>query len=383
MTEISVIGGGISGLVAAITLAKAGKQVVVYEKNPQVGGRFNGDFQGLENWSASQDVLDWLRDMGLKINFAATPVHEATFFGPDGKARAIGGNEPLFYLVRRGQVANSLDQGLLAQALDLGVELQFGKKQEHVTGPAIIATGPRFGDGICVGYTFKTNLPDQAVCLLGNRLAPRGYSYLLVQAGHATLVSCQFAGFADWRKYLTNTIAAFKELEPRLDLQNARPFSGYGNVFSSPRLQEGEKLYVGEAAGLQDTLWGFGMRYAIRSAFLAAQSLLNDGSYSSLLAKELGSQHRVGFENRALLELSLGIFGESAYNWLLDRVARQNDPRAYLRKHYNPLRWKHSFYPLARLGMRFRSRYRQQSCHSPFCSCVWCACQRNESQIPC
>ena len=31
-------------------------------------------------------------------------------------------------------------------------------------------------------------------------------------------------------------------------------------------------LYTGEAAGLQDVLWGFGMRYAVISGFCASQS---------------------------------------------------------------------------------------------------------------
>ena len=65
-TELIQIGGaGSAGLAAAITLAKAGRRVLVHEMQSEVGNRFDGDFQGLENWSAQQDVLDQLRELGI------------------------------------------------------------------------------------------------------------------------------------------------------------------------------------------------------------------------------------------------------------------------------------------------------------------------------
>ena len=47
---IKIAGAGISGLTAAIVLSKAGYQVQVFERNDNVGKRFNDDFQGLMNW---------------------------------------------------------------------------------------------------------------------------------------------------------------------------------------------------------------------------------------------------------------------------------------------------------------------------------------------
>ncbi len=47
---IKIAGAGISGLTAAIVLARAGYRVKVYERMNEVGKRFNGDFQGLMNW---------------------------------------------------------------------------------------------------------------------------------------------------------------------------------------------------------------------------------------------------------------------------------------------------------------------------------------------
>ncbi|AEB11772.1 NAD(P)/FAD-dependent oxidoreductase [Marinithermus hydrothermalis] len=375
--RVTIVGAGPAGLTAAITLARAGWRVVVCERHPGVGRRFAGDFQGLENWSEAVDVLEWVRRMGVQVRFEAAPFHVVTFYGPDGRPRVLRTPRPLFYLVRRGDVAGSLDRGLLAEALEAGVEIRFGKALRHVEGPAIIATGPRFGDGICVGYTFTTDLPDQAHCILSDRLAPLGYAYLLIRAGRATLVSCQFARLQEWRAHLARTVEAFSRIVPGLELREARFFSGYGNVFTPPRLVDHGRYYVGEAAGLQDALWGFGLRYAIRSGYLAAQSLIRGVSYAALARRELLPRHRVGLENRALLEASRALLGERVYAWLLDRVVQHPDVRAYLRKHHRPLAWKRALWPLVRLGMRFRSRYRDARCRLRDCTCVWCACGRS------
>jgi hypothetical protein len=157
--------------------------------------------------------------------------------------------EPFFYLVRRGDAEGSLDRGLYAQAQEAGVRFRFNTKLGQVEGPAIVATGPRYADGICVGYLFETDLEDLTACILSHRLAPRGYSHLLVVDGRATLVNCHFADLPRWRDHLQATVGAFQKLF-RFEMKSTRFFSGYGNVFARKRFCEGQKLYVGEAAGL-------------------------------------------------------------------------------------------------------------------------------------
>jgi len=66
---ITVVGAGPAGLVCAIALARAGRRVVVREWHRNVGARFHGDFQGLENWSSEQDVLEELAAGGIEATF--------------------------------------------------------------------------------------------------------------------------------------------------------------------------------------------------------------------------------------------------------------------------------------------------------------------------
>ena len=56
--RIDILGAGLSGLAAATILAKAGKEVHVHEIRKDSGARFDGDFQGIENWTSDIDFFD-------------------------------------------------------------------------------------------------------------------------------------------------------------------------------------------------------------------------------------------------------------------------------------------------------------------------------------
>lgn len=109
-TDLIQIGGaGPAGLAAAITLARAGRRVLVHELHGEVGHRFGGDFQGLENWSAQHDTLDLLREAGIGTAFTAMPCRRADVFDAWGKRYEIEGNKTFFYLVERGPGLGTLD----------------------------------------------------------------------------------------------------------------------------------------------------------------------------------------------------------------------------------------------------------------------------------
>lgn len=369
--SVTVVGAGPSGLAAAITLARAGWHVTVYEKGPQVGTRFHGDFQGLENWSRNEDVLDSLQRMGLKINFRISPRHSCLFYDAYGRSYQVRTSRPFFYLVRRGDVEGSLDRGLYEQAQQAGVEFRFKSLLTSVDGPAIIATGPRYGDAIVVGYLFETDLEDTTISMVSQQVASRGYSYLLVDQGQATLASCQFTNLNHWKAHLEATVETFQKISP-FEMRNARFFSGYGNLYVRCRFQEGPKLYVGEAAGLQDALWGFGIRYAITSGYLAAHSVITGESYELLVRRELSPYHRAGMVNRALWEL----MGDRGFALFVKQAARSGDALGFIQKGTSPHWSKALLYPLVRGVLHRRSKYRDEACHDEQCHCVWCACHR-------
>ncbi|GMR04428.1 MAG: NAD(P)/FAD-dependent oxidoreductase [Thermodesulfobacteriota bacterium] len=372
--EIEVIGAGPAGLVAAITLARAGYGVTVFEGESGVGHRFHGDFQGLENWSTGEDVTALLVRLGIysKLRRRALfrPYNEITVFDADLKRKVIKSKRPFFYLVQRGGAAGSLDTGLLEAASDAGVNVVFNRKVDNIEGGGIVGTGPKAADAIAKGVVFRTTMKDTAAAILDDRLAPKGYAYLLVHEGQGTLATCMFKDFKNERECFERTVESFKKVFPSLDMAEKREFGGYGNFFFGKDAYENGRYYVGESAGLQDCLWGFGMRYAMVSGRLAAMSIINGQEYGALLQKELLPMQRVALANRFLYER----LGNNGYNRFI-RNFLTGDIIEKIRKQYNPSLFKSIVYPLAK--WRYKSRLVDKGCHGEDCVCVWCRCRKD------
>lgn len=298
---ISILGAGPAGLSAAIRLSKSGREVHIHERYEDTGRRFKGDLQGLENWTTKKNVLEELHSFGVDINFEANPFHEVTM--TDGKTVFTRkSKKPLFYLVKRGSLPNSLDSGLYQQAKELGVHFHFKSTLNHKDAH-IIATGPIRQALIASdkGVVFSTSLPDMAVAFFHDELAYLGYSYLLVSKGYGCLCTVVFHDFHRLNHCFEKTVELAKKLYP-INLDDAIPVGGIGSFSLNHPKMEGSSLLVGEAAGFQDLLWGFGIRLAISTGHLAAQSLINDNNYSEQTEKILGGQMKAGVVNRYLWE---------------------------------------------------------------------------------
>ena len=366
---IKIVGAGPAGLTAGIVLRKFGYNVNLYEQNNNVGLRFNGDFQGLENWSDEEDTLDILNNLGIKINFLCHPYFgdEGILYGPNLKKIEVKTSRPLFYLIERGSNENSLDRGLLKQAEEAGVNIFWGQKLDTVKdGIAIVGTGPKAADAIAKGVIFKTSYKNIFVAFLDNKIAPKAYAYLLVNNGKATFATCLFEDFKNEKLYYKRALAILDSVL-KIEKTELKEFGGFANYFNEPKFSKDNRiLYVGENAGFQDALWGFGIKYAMLSGYYAAQSIIHKQDYKELCEKYLSPKLKTSLANRFLFA-HLTNYG---YSFMLSKLGGFHDVIPLLRKHYNQSNTKNIFYKIAKRW--YKSRLIDKQCLHKHCDCVWC-----------
>ncbi|MDE1856882.1 MAG: NAD(P)/FAD-dependent oxidoreductase [Candidatus Micrarchaeota archaeon] len=327
---LKVLGAGLSGLTAAINLRNAGVDVQVFDRVSSSGRRFLGDLQGLENWTLKEDVLDEIRGCGVKTDFFVKGFDRLTITNGDEEL-SFRGSRPYFYLVKRGSFEGSLDSSLMGQARDLGIRINYNSRLPEKAAD-VVCTGPDYRSAVAqdLGTVFETDADDTAVLLLNDSAAFRGYSYLLVADGYGCLCSVVFGDRSRLNGCYQKTAEFFRDrygIRPR----NPHRCGGIGGFSMVPRSADGKRLYAGEAAGLQDFLWGFGIRSAIVSGFLAARSIVGGMDYPRLIEKRFGGFLKASVVNRFLWER----YGSGNYSKVLGMLKSSKDLNSTLHRAYN------------------------------------------------
>ncbi len=271
-TRIRIAGGVISGLATAVLLARRAFDVEVFDHHRGGGGRFAGGWQILENGTADLDALDELRALGLLADTAAIPATQALFLDGFGRRYEVGSASPFAYFIRRGAGDGTLDGALRRQAIAAGVALHDGAAAPPDAD--VIATGPRQADGVARELVFSSDLPDTVAVLFDPTLTPTGYAYLFCLSGHATFGVAQVRRVAGLRRAKAEAWRRFRATLGEFAVRAEHEGGQFMN-FCLPRhlrARDG-RWYVGEAAGVQDFLFGLGNRLALRTAGLAADGV--------------------------------------------------------------------------------------------------------------
>ena len=164
-----------------------------------------------------------------------------------------------------------------------------------------------------------------------------------------------------WRKqkksgrYLNETIAWY-ESKYNLNRVPIKRVGGKGDFSLPKKYVHKNKLYVGEAGGLQDFMWGFGMRYAITSGVLAAQSILKECEYEVEVRKRLVPLIKTSAINRFLMN-RIGDRGFKfiAKYWMKDQK-KKGDGLKFMKWVYQPGIFRKSLWPLVKLSMLRKKR---------------------------
>lgn len=348
MKDINIAGAGISGLTAAIILGKQGYKVNVYEAQSTVGKRFNGDIQGIENWSDIEDSLKKIQGYGLDINFEYSPaVRGLEIWGPNIHKKILNNIEdrPFYYMVQRGDFEGTLDRSLLQQALAIpGVTVFFDKPVRDYSEIDIVATGPiakdKNIDMLASGYTFDIDLDDMGVLIFDEKIAPDGYGYFLVMNGKGVIATCIMKNYSRLNEYRESLVSVIAE---KYDLPKERfkCFNGFGNFYLQSF--QASRMFVGEAGGFQDFNFGFGMKYAMESGYLAAQSIIHGDSYEKNVKDNLLGKLKASIVIRYVFML----FNNLSYPFIISQLIKRRVRRKLYRLYnWNILHWL--IYPIAR-----------------------------------
>lgn len=349
MDHIKILGGGISGLTAAINLKKAGFDVEVHERKGYCGKQ-TGDFQFLENWTSNEDILDSLKAMNIETDFYVKPWYSQEILSPTLKKYVGTSTQPLMYLIKRGQSAGSIDNALEEQAKKSKIRILYRSNLKHNEAD-IIATGLKKPTFVVTGIKFKFNHPDKSIVLLDNNLSYRCYSYFIVNDDIGEIACTNPSGFNGLEARLDLAMKKFEGiLKTKIDNIEER-FSSVVNFGFLNRAKIHSQYFVGEAAGFQDQLAGFGMVYAFKSGYYAAESIIECLDYEQLWKDDFLRQLMISSKNRDMydrlsnddLERFVDILKSG--NPIIRRLRGGDDLQLIMKKLYNtPRSFFHAYF---------------------------------------
>ena len=341
---VKIMGAGLSGLAAATVLAKAGVEGHVHDSREDSGKRFDGDFQALENWSMDVDFFDQLESWGFDANeFKYTEFKEVDLIHPDDEISKTYSPKVAYRIVERGTSEHTIDQGFKRMAMAAGATLHYKSKVKE-EDCQIIACGPKGTSAVAYGEIFKTSHPDHIAFQLKDKLAPGAYSYLIIIDGIGLICTCLWRKQRGTERFLNETIAWYQKHYPDIDMEPIKRVGGKGDFTINKRYFQDNRYYVGESGGLQDFMWGFGMRMAVWSGYLAAQDILGNCNYEKEVRKQLMPYVRTSVANRFLMNrVGDKTFKFMCKSWMKDQKKRQ-DGLVWIGKLFRPRIYKNILY---------------------------------------
>jgi hypothetical protein len=242
---IKIAGAGISGLTAAINLARNGYEVEVYEKN-QFFSKEN--ICAVRNYDLPFDALEEFKRCGVKLK-PKSKTKNVVKFSPNYSIKEKS-KKAIFYIFERGPSDNSIENQLRAQAEALGVKIFFGKPIEEKEAD-IIATGCKRQDIFAYGHIYENLdiVPFTSYIIYNNLYAPKGYIYVLTADEKTMIASVSF----DKKKFKyipVNFSLLLRKNDFLRDLIGEKEpktiVSGFGNYDIPKKAKINDKYYVGE-----------------------------------------------------------------------------------------------------------------------------------------
>ncbi len=276
--ETTILGAGLSGLIAAILIAKVGRKVKVIEGAKEIGGdlglhpSLHGtpiDVEKVSTWTG----LDTNKMFGIGKNDVQTFIGSQIFY-----------QSPV-YIVERSNRPSSIDTYLFGEAKKVGVEFEFGhyvKNPKELPKGSIIATGfhpfmfKAFNLPHNKGQGYFKVVENDDPSLDGNVYAwigpyTKDYAYAVIQNGIKYIALFSRFGLTEksltnFQKHLKNTIGW--EYDDWNKITLPAPWSK-----KRPPLWVDDYILTGTVGGIIDPMGGFGIHGAILSGAIAAWAI--------------------------------------------------------------------------------------------------------------
>jgi flavin-dependent dehydrogenase len=324
--QIAIIGGGLAGLTAAIHLCKAGKSVVLFEKNTYPKHKVCGEF-------ISNEVLPYLEELGLNIeSLQPTHIHKTSISINSGKS--IFANLPLGgFGISRYQ----LDHYLCEKAKEFGCQvihqqvneidfsddsftIQTENNETYVAKVVLGAFGKRSNLDVKLQRNFiqkkspwlgvkahyKGNFPNDLV-----ELHNFDGGYCGVSKVEDNIINiCYLAKYESFKKekdisnFQLNVLYKNPKLKAILvnsEMIFEKPLTISQISFETKKQVENHILMLGDTAGLIHPLCGNGMAMAIHSAKIASEctlEFLNGKINRNELEMKYAKQWNFNFKSR-------------------------------------------------------------------------------------